>query len=75
MVLAVLARPWLWWTAITTARRLGTPGWWRSWPPLPRPPEAYWRFRMETAFGSEANEPLEARDVVAFLRWCRRMPG
>ena len=68
-------RPWLWWTALVTLWRMGAPGWWRRGPPIPRPPAEYWRFRMETALGSQPGSALSADDVVAYLNWCRRMPG
>ena len=70
-----MVRPWLWATALSTVARLARPGWWRRWPPIPRPPEAYWRFRMETAFGSDGSNAMGPHDVVAYLRWCRAMPG
>ena len=50
---------------------MAVPGWWRRWPPLPRPDPAYLAFRMETAYGSGAARPTPA-DVVAYVRWCRR---
>jgi hypothetical protein len=70
---ALLRHPSLWWAAFTAVGRLSRGGWWRHPPFLPLPGEAYWQFRMVTAFGGTGAEaPLETRDVVAFLRWCRR---
>jgi hypothetical protein len=34
------------------------------------PDEDYLRFRLETQYGAA---PAEARDVVAYLEWCRAM--
>ncbi|HLN15342.1 MAG TPA: hypothetical protein VK277_01200 [Acidimicrobiales bacterium] len=73
--LTVLLRPGLWWVALVALRRLAAPGWWRRWPPLPAPDPHYWRFRLVTAYGSEHDEPPSTDDVVAYLRWCRRMRG
>ena len=70
--LAVAVRPWLWGIALATAARLARPGWWRHWPPVPPPPEGYWHFRLETAYGVDA--PPEPADVVSYLQWCRSMP-
>ena len=47
-------------------------GWWRRWPPLPRPDPAYLRFRMQTAYGDPSAMP-SARELVEYLEWCRRM--
>ena len=80
---AVLPRPWLWWTAAGALRRMARRGWWRRAPYLPVPGEAYWRFRVTTAYGSGdpagpegENTGLNAADVVSYLRWCQRSrPG
>ena len=42
--------------------------------PLPAPPgEAYWRFRLVTAYGGDGGSgELTPADVVAYLRWCQR---
>jgi hypothetical protein len=50
--------------------RLAADGWWRRWPPLPRPDPAYLRFRLQTFYGDPEHRP-GAGDVVAYLRWCR----
>lgn len=73
VVRAVLARPGLWWVALGALRRLARRGWWRRPPFLPLPGDAYWRFRLVTVNGGDGvSEPLEAADVVAYLRWCQR---
>ncbi len=65
--LALLKRPDLW----SAAWRLVPPGWWRRWPPLPRPPKGYIDFRTETMYGSGGR--LEGEDLVLYLEWCRAM--
>jgi hypothetical protein len=69
---AVLPRPRLWGEALRTVRRLAPPGWWRRPPFLPVPDAAYWRFRMQTAFGDDLSGRPSAQDVVDYLRWCQR---
>lgn len=64
---AVAMRPWLW----RSAWRFVPNGWWRRWPPTPRPPADYVRFRMVTAYGDPDHEPPVA-EVLAVLRWARR---
>jgi hypothetical protein len=71
---AVAVRPALWGVALRQALRLAAPGWWRRWPPVPRPDPGYVRFRLQTAFGDPATNPTPA-DVVAYLEWCRRFPA
>ena len=73
VVRAVALRPWLWSTALAEAVRLAPPGWWRRWPPLPRPDPSLWRFRMETAYGGSGAAVPETADVVSFLEWCGAM--
>jgi len=68
--LAVAARPRLWSAAAGTALRLAEPGWWRRWPPVPRPSTAYLQFRAQTAYG-DPRRPPDPDDVVAYLFWCR----
>lgn len=70
---AVLVRPSLWVTAVAQLLRLAPPGWWRRWPPLPRPDGDYLRFRMVTAYGDPDRRPDPA-DVVTYLHWCRAWP-
>ncbi|HEX3793284.1 MAG TPA: hypothetical protein VHV57_02165 [Acidimicrobiales bacterium] len=70
---AVVPRPWLWWSALSAVLRLSRRGWWHRTPFLPVPGEAYWHFRMVTAFGgSGEGGALSGEDVVAYLQWCRR---
>lgn len=69
--LVVARRPELWTTALRQLVRLAPTGWWRRWPPLPRPDPAYLRFRLQTAYGGEGRDP-EPADVVTYLAWCRR---
>lgn len=72
---AVAAHPSLWWTGVAALARLSRRGWWRRPPFLPVPGEAYWNFRLVTAFGgSGVDAVLEGADVVAYLQWCRRTP-
>jgi hypothetical protein len=68
---AVLRRPSLWGTAIVQIRLLARPGWWRRPPFLPLPAPAYFRFRLETAYGGDSPQLLRAEDVVTYLSWCR----
>lgn len=72
-VLAVVARPSLWPSAIGLGRRMAAPGWWSHWPPLPVPSAAYASFRLHTALGEGPDARLEPGEVVAYLEWCRRM--
>jgi hypothetical protein len=68
--LLVFARPRLWWTALQQAVRLARPRWWSRAPFVPVPDADYLRFRFETQYGA-AGRP-DARDLVAYLEWCRR---
>jgi len=70
VVLAVLLRPDLWWTALGELRRMAPRLWWRTSPHLPLPDRRLWEFRMVTAYGSPDAAPSRA-DVVSFLEWCR----
>jgi hypothetical protein len=70
VVTAVLRRPGLWPTALVQAAVLASPGWWRRWPPVPRPDRGYLRFRLETAYG-DPQGAIAASDVVEYLAWCR----
>jgi hypothetical protein len=67
---AVVQRPTLWGSGLRAALRLAPRGWWRAWPPIPVPPSAYLRFRVQTNDGSPDARP-RPDEVVAFLRWCR----
>jgi hypothetical protein len=70
---AVVPRPGLWWAAAGATRRMARRGWWRRAPFVPLPGEAYWRFRLVTAYGGDGDTgELTPEDVVAFLRWCQR---
>ncbi len=70
---AVLPHPGLWWASFGTLRRLARRGWWRRPPFVPLPGEAYWRFRLVTAYGGDGDaDALTPSDVVAYLRWCQR---
>lgn len=68
----MLPHPELWATGVVQLLRLAAPGWWRRWPPVPRPDAAWLAFRMETQYGSPHASP-EREDVVAWLRWCREL--
>ena len=70
LVLAVLMRPDLWWTALGELRRMAPRLWWRTPPHLPVPDRRLWEFRMVTAYGRPDAAPSRA-DVVSFLEWCR----
>jgi hypothetical protein len=69
---ALTRHPSLWPTAVVQLLVLARPGWWKRWPPLPEPDPEYLRFRLQTAYGDPTREP-EPDDVVAYLKWCRRM--
>lgn len=73
VVVAVLVRPRLWPVAVVQVLRLAEPGWSRRFPPLPLPPPGYLRFRLVTAYGGDGSvgSAQLARDVVAYLDWCR----
>ena len=87
-VRAIAARPYLWATAASTVLRLARPRWWARRPFLPVPDEAYWQFRLVTAFGGPERSGtvapggaavgegarLSGDEAIAYLRWCRRMP-
>ena len=70
-VMAIAARPALWPTAVSVVFRIARPGWWRRRPFLPVPDDAYWRFRMGTAFGGTGAARPAPEDVVDYLRWYR----
>ncbi len=70
MIIAVLRRPDLWFTALRQLRRSMAPGFWRDWPFIPRPDSAYLRFRSVTMYGDAARRP-GGGDVISYLEWCR----
>jgi len=72
VVMAIAGRPALWPAAVSAVVRIARPGWWRRRPFLPVPDEAYWRFRMGTAYGGAGTVRPAADDVVGYLRWYRR---
>jgi len=73
VVRAVLPHPSLWWASVGAMRRMARRGWWHRAPFAPVPGEAYWRFRLVTAYGGDGEtEALLPSDVVAYLRWCQR---
>jgi hypothetical protein len=68
---ALARRPGLWPAALHQVRVLARPGWWRRWPPAPIPDPAYFRFRLQVAYGDGGT--VDAKDVVDYLEWCRQM--
>ena len=67
---AIVRRPSFWGSALRASLRLAPRGWWRAWPPIPMPPSAYLRFRVQTNDGAPDARP-QADEVLAYLRWCR----
>lgn len=72
-VAAVLSRPALWPVALRVLATQTEPGWWRSWPPLPRLPEPYARFRRQTMWGADHAGRLGGSEAVEYLRWVELM--
>lgn len=70
VLVAVLGRPRLWWTALVVVRRLTPRRWWTRAPFLPVPSRAYLRFRKETYYG-DAQTPFRPDDVLKYLSWVR----
>ncbi len=70
-VLAVLVRPRLWLIALYELRVLAVSGWWKSWPPLPKPGRSWIEFRAETQYGHKQADP-SPEDILAWLEWCRK---
>ena len=70
VVLAVLAHPGLWATAVRQWRRTTPHGWWRRRPFLPVPTREYLQFRMVTQYGT-VDHPMTAGDVLNYLTWCQ----
>lgn len=71
MISAVVRHPTLWTTAWRVGRRTARRGWWHRPPFLPLPSGPYRDFRMVTQYG-DADAPIVAHDVIAYLQWCRR---
>ncbi|HZN15536.1 MAG TPA: hypothetical protein VFB78_14800 [Acidimicrobiales bacterium] len=69
-VVTVLRHPSLWATGVVQLFALSPRGWWRRFPPLPRPDRQYYRWRLQTQYGDADHEPVAA-DVVAYLKWCK----
>jgi len=68
---AIVPHPSLWWTGLVALIRLSRRGWWHRPPFLPLPGEAYWHFRLVTAFGGTGDpKAMDPSAVVAYLRWC-----
>jgi hypothetical protein len=67
---AVLRHPSLWAVGIAQLFALAPTGWWRRWPPVPRPDAQYYRWRLQTQYGDPDHEPA-ASDVIAYLKWCK----
>jgi hypothetical protein len=72
-VVALAARPGLWVVAARMVLLSAAPGWWHRWPATPAPPLDYVAFRSETMLGGGGSGRLAPDEVVAYLRWCRRM--
>jgi hypothetical protein len=70
-LVAILVRPWLWWTALRQLARIAPRAWWRHPPFLPVPDAGYLRFRLETQYGSAGASATVPDDVVTYLKWCR----
>ena len=71
-VRALLPHPALWATALVQVVRLAPVGWWRRWPPVPRPDPGWTAFRLETQYGDK-DAVAAGEDLVAWVAWCRAM--
>jgi hypothetical protein len=71
-IVAVLRRPRLWFTAVTTLVDLAPNGWWKRPPFLPIPNEGLVNWRLTTAYGS-SDTALDEADLVAYLEWRRQV--
>ena len=69
-LIAILAHPALWATAVRQVGRIAPRHWWRRPPFLPLPEPEYLRFRMETQYGAE-HDAIDPADLITYLRWCR----
>jgi hypothetical protein len=58
------------WAVVSSGWALRRRGWWRQRPFLPVPDEAYWKFRMVTAYGAPDATP-SVEDLIAAARWSR----
>ena len=73
MARAVVPRPGLWWASAGACAGWPGGGGGTAPPFVPVPGEAYWHFRLVTAYGGDGEtEELTPADVVAYLRWCQR---
>ncbi len=59
------------WNLLRVLWRFRRRGWYRRFPFLPIPSRTYVRWRMYTAYGSEAIAP-PAEDLVRYARWATR---
>lgn len=72
-LMAVGARPDLWFIAVSVAMRSVPSRWWHRWPPLPLPTAEYVDMRLEAMFGHGSARNLEPDELLRYLEWCRRM--
>jgi hypothetical protein len=72
-LLGLARRPDLWLTAAAVGLRTAEPGWWRRWPPWPRPARAYQELRQHTMFATGGPSTLDAAQLVGYLEWCQRI--
>jgi hypothetical protein len=70
-LVALLKRPSLWLTAVSTLAALAPDRWWRTPPFLPIPDRRVMDWRMTTAYGTP-DSTLDEHDLVAYLEWRRR---
>jgi len=70
VLLAVLLRPYLWYTAIGALIAFAPDRWWARAPFLPIPDRAHMEWRVTTAYG-RSDMTLAPDDVVSYLRWRR----
>ncbi len=71
-MIAVVRRPRLWRTAVSTLAALAPSGWWKRPPFLPIPNEDLVNWRLTTAYGS-TDTALDEADLVAYLEWRRQV--
>ena len=70
LLLAIIARPWLWVTAVRQGWRMIPNRWWTRAPFLPVPAKAYVQFRLITQYGTADHDPY-IYDVIDYLEWSR----